>query len=120
MKILFTRLTVATEVDRKYRLTWDAAFSLLLERQNSSLPYTSVCFDAFPGKSIAMEPLSALTIASAVVQFVSFGAKVFSKSVGLYKSAEGSLLINVEVSSIVEDLSQISADLVSKDVLGEA
>ena len=120
MKILFTRLTVATEVDRKYRLTWDVAFSLLLGRQKFSLAYTSVCFDAFSGKSIAMEPLSAFAIASAVIPFVEFGAKVLSKSVGLYKSAEGSLPINLELSSIVEDLSQISADLVSKAGLGEA
>ena len=63
---------------------------------------------------MAMEPLSALAIASAVVQFVDFGAKVFSKSVDFYNSTEGSLPTNVELSSIVEDLSLISAGLASR------
>ena len=66
-----------------------------------------------------MEPLSALSVASAVVQMVDFGAKLFSKSVELYKSAEGSLPVNVEISSIVEDLSQISAGLVTSHGLKE-
>lgn len=66
-----------------------------------------------------MEPLSALSVASAVVQMVDFGAKLFSKSAELYKSAEGSLPVNVEISSIVEDLSQISAGLVASHGLKE-
>ena len=64
-----------------------------------------------------MEPLSALVIASTVVQMVDFGAKLFSKSVELYKSAESSLPTNVELSSIVEDLSQISASLAATGIL---
>lgn len=58
-----------------------------------------------------MEALAAIGVASAVVQFVDFGSKVFFKSVELYKSTTGSLCSNVELSSVVEDLSQISAGL---------
>ena len=78
-----------------------------------------VSFTPLFEKPSPMEPLSALAVASAVVQMVDFGAKLFSKSVELYKSAEGSLPINVELSSIVEDLSQISDGLVASHGLKE-
>ncbi len=58
-----------------------------------------------------MDPLSALTVASAVVQMVDFGAKLFSKSVELYKSSESSLPTNIQLSLVVEDLSRISGGL---------
>lgn len=56
-------------------------------------------------ENVPKDPLSALGVASAIVQMVDFGAKLFSKSAKLYKSADGSLPTNVELSSIVEDLS---------------
>ena len=64
-----------------------------------------------------MDPLSALTVASAVLQMVDFGARLFSKSVELYKSGESSLPINIKLSLIVEDLSQISGRLTAVDGL---
>lgn len=42
---------------------------------------------------------------------VDFGAELFSNSVELYKSVKSSLPTNVELTLIVEDLSQISAGL---------
>ena len=66
-------------------------------------------FDAYLRDYIEMDPLPTLTVASAVVQMVYFGSKVFFKSVELCQSAEDFLPTNVEFSVIGEDLSQIRA-----------
>jgi hypothetical protein len=43
-----------------------------------------------------MDPLTALSVAAAVVQFVDYGTKVLSKAHGAYKAADGSFLENRE------------------------
>lgn len=43
-----------------------------------------------------MDPVSALSIAAVVVQFVDFGAKTLSKSHELYRSSRGALNENIE------------------------
>ncbi|MCJ1250573.1 hypothetical protein MMC30_007801 [Trapelia coarctata] len=58
-----------------------------------------------------MDALSALSLASAVVQFVDFGSKLFVRGAQLYRSPEGALLDNVELGSIAEDLRCISTGL---------
>ncbi len=64
-----------------------------------------------------MDPLSALTVASAVVQMAEFGAKLFFKSVESYKFGESSLPTSIQLSLIVEDLSRISGGLAAVDGL---
>jgi hypothetical protein len=44
-----------------------------------------------------MDPLSALSIAASVVQFVQFGASLVSKTHEIYASNEGTLAMNVQV-----------------------
>lgn len=58
-----------------------------------------------------MAPLSTLSLASAVVQFVDFGSKLLVRGVQLYRSPEGAPLDNIELGSIAEDLRRISAGL---------
>jgi hypothetical protein len=51
-----------------------------------------------------MDPLTALSLAGSVVQFVDFGSKVLTRSHELYKSARGSL-------SFIEELDYVTVDL---------
>jgi hypothetical protein len=51
-----------------------------------------------------MEPLSALSIAAAVVQFVDFGSSLVSKSHEIYKSAQGASISQVESEHAVRRL----------------
>jgi hypothetical protein len=44
-----------------------------------------------------MDPLSALSIAAAVIQFVDYSTKVVSKGKELYKSIDGALSENIEL-----------------------
>ena len=43
-----------------------------------------------------MEPLSALSVAAAVVQFVDFGSSLVSKSREIYKSSQGASIGQAE------------------------
>jgi len=58
-----------------------------------------------------MDPLSALSIASNVIQFVDFGCKLFSRSRQLYKSLDGALSDNVVVEVLAHDLESLSNNL---------
>lgn len=58
-----------------------------------------------------LDPFSALSLAATIVQFVDFSSKIVSGAAELYRSAEGSLTNNVELSTIVTDLSAISSGL---------
>jgi hypothetical protein len=51
-----------------------------------------------------MDPLTALSLASAVVQFVDFGIKVFSKGNEIHQSATGSSVENTEINDNTETL----------------
>ena len=51
-----------------------------------------------------MEALTALSVASSVIQFVDFGCKLLSQSRQLYKSAEGILTENVDIEILTQDL----------------
>ncbi|KAK0665113.1 hypothetical protein QBC41DRAFT_258817 [Cercophora samala] len=56
-----------------------------------------------------MEPLSALSVAAAAVQFIDWGARVLSESRERYISAAGHTLAELEVSQIAADLSALSS-----------
>jgi hypothetical protein len=58
-----------------------------------------------------MDPLTALGLASSIVQFVDFGCKVVSKSHELYRSAAGASIENIEYESIIHDLTNLNARL---------
>lgn len=51
-----------------------------------------------------MDPLSALSIAASVVQFVDFGKHVLSTSYEIYKSPSGETVKEVELATIEKDL----------------
>jgi len=44
-----------------------------------------------------MDPLTALSVAAAVVQFVDYGTRIVAKGTNLYKSADGALTENIEL-----------------------
>ncbi|PMD37906.1 hypothetical protein L207DRAFT_635353 [Hyaloscypha variabilis F] len=58
-----------------------------------------------------MDPLSALTVAAAVVQFVDYGTKIVSKGRELYKSVDGALSENIEFKTASGRLQRLSSTL---------
>jgi len=58
-----------------------------------------------------MDPLSALSIASSVIQFVDFGCKLVSHSRQLYKSLDGVLSDKIIVEALAHDLESLSMNL---------
>ncbi|CAM1506089.1 Fc.00g057300.m01.CDS01 [Cosmosporella sp. VM-42] len=62
-----------------------------------------------------MDPLSALGIAAAVVQFLDFGSKLVTKSTEIYNSAEGSLLENQNLEAIASNMLELSKQLEQKE-----
>jgi len=61
-----------------------------------------------------MDPLTALSVASSIIQFVDFGSKLLSRSRQLYKSKEGVLTENVDVETITEDITTLVKGLRGK------
>lgn len=57
-----------------------------------------------------MDPLTALSLAGNVIQFIDFGSKLLSRAEELYKSSRGSLLIHEEIELVTADLK----DLITK------
>lgn len=57
-----------------------------------------------------MDPLTALSVAGNIIQFVDFGTKLLSQATELYKSSVGTLRINDELELVTTDL----RDLVTK------
>lgn len=55
-----------------------------------------------------MDPLTAISVASAVVQFVDFGTKLVSKGKEYYRSAEGVLADHAEQSAVSSKLSELT------------
>jgi hypothetical protein len=55
-----------------------------------------------------MDPLSALSIAASVIQFLDFGSKIVSKGVHLYKSSDGTLSEHVEIEMAANRLREMS------------
>lgn len=58
-----------------------------------------------------MEALTALSVASSVIQFVDFGSKLLSRSRKLYKSTQGVLTENVDIEVITVDLINLTQGL---------
>jgi hypothetical protein len=58
-----------------------------------------------------MDPLSALSLAGNIVQFVDFGSKLLSGAVGLYRSPLGTLAAHHELELVTTDLSALVVKL---------
>jgi hypothetical protein len=56
---------------------------------------------------MALDPLTALSLAGTIVQFVDFSTKVLSRTIRLYKSVHGALDSQDELELITSDLIQI-------------
>jgi hypothetical protein len=58
-----------------------------------------------------MDPVSTLSLAAAIVQFVDFGCRVLGKSHEIYKSASGNLAEDVETQSVTEQLKVLTGKI---------
>jgi uncharacterized alpha-E superfamily protein len=58
-----------------------------------------------------LDPLSALSVAAGVVQFVDFSSKIVSKAKYLYKSINGVLRENAEAETVTIRLKQMTSKL---------
>jgi hypothetical protein len=65
-----------------------------------------------------MDPLTALSLAGTIVQFVDFGSKLLSAGRELYKSTTGSLTVNDEIELVTSDLLAITQKLRPDQSLG--
>jgi hypothetical protein len=54
-----------------------------------------------------MDPLSALSLAGNIIQFVDFGARLFAEGQELYKSEAGKLKADEELELVINDLSAL-------------
>jgi hypothetical protein len=55
----------------------------------------------------AMEPLTALSLAGTIVQFVDFGTKLFSESREIYQSSSGRLKVEDDLELVATDLTAV-------------
>ncbi|KAI1394304.1 uncharacterized protein F4822DRAFT_424781 [Hypoxylon trugodes] len=60
-----------------------------------------------------MDPISALSVASAVIAFVDFSWKIVTGAAEIYRSVEGTTNENARLEDIVQDLETISKRLSS-------
>lgn len=60
---------------------------------------------------MVLDPFAALSVASAVVQFVDFGTKLISKGKEIYQSADGVLADHAEQAAISSRLAELSTRL---------
>ena len=65
---------------------------------------------------MVLDPMSAISLAGNVVQFVDFTSRIVSKGRRVYLSAEGALPKNLELEVITNDLSQIAKSLRENEV----
>lgn len=58
-----------------------------------------------------MDPMTAVALASSIVQFVDFSSKLVSKGHHIYTSANGALSENLDLEAVTVDLSHLTARL---------
>lgn len=61
-----------------------------------------------------MDPLTALSVASNIIQFVDFGSRLVSKAHRLYRSADGALTEHIHLEVIITDLGTLLKGLQGK------
>jgi hypothetical protein len=64
-----------------------------------------------------LDPLTSLSLASSIVQFVDFGTRLIAESQQIYYAAGGALKENVELEEIATDLKSLSHNLKSNPFL---
>ena len=62
--------------------------------------------------SALMDPLSAVSLAGNIIQFVEFGSNLVCGSLEIYKFADGATSMNSELELITEDLTELCSKLV--------
>jgi hypothetical protein len=67
-----------------------------------------------------MDPVSALSVAASVIQFVDYGTRVISKARELYTSADGALSANSEIEEATTRLQALSGSLKADEGLERA
>ena len=63
-----------------------------------------------------LDPFTSISLVSAIVQFVDFGIKVTSKSLEIYRSAEGLIAENVRLDEILTGINDLSERLARPQV----
>ena len=58
-----------------------------------------------------MDPLSALSVAAAVIQFVDFGQRLFVGTWSIYRSSSGESVVLEDLSTVSRDLEQLSTSV---------
>jgi hypothetical protein len=58
-----------------------------------------------------MDPLTALSVAGTIVQFVDFGTKILRSSYSIYKSTSGALPVNDELEILTQDFAVLAIKL---------
>lgn len=67
-----------------------------------------------------MDPLTALGLASNIIQLISFTSDLVSKGREIYKSADGALIEHMELETIAKSLQDLSADLPAQAKRGKS
>lgn len=70
------------------------------------------------GHILIMDPISVLSLAGTIVQFVDFSSKLVSKGYCIYQSVSGALPDNLELEAITTDLSLLNTRLKTPKVSG--
>jgi hypothetical protein len=60
---------------------------------------------------MVLDPMSAVSLAATIVQFVDFSSKIVSKGYHLYKSADGVLPENERLRYVITDLKSLNSKL---------
>ena len=58
-----------------------------------------------------MDPLTALSVAGTIIQFIDFGSKILNTTHQVYKSATGASLVNEELEVVAGDLTKLITKL---------
>jgi hypothetical protein len=58
-----------------------------------------------------MDPLTAISLASNIVQFVDLGCKILSGAYEVYRSSEGSTAEDLDLTKVVDDLDTVTTKL---------
>jgi hypothetical protein len=90
------------------RLVEPEIYGYFMLDESPKVPLRVVCHAIPPS---AMDPISALSLASNVIAFVDFGCKVVSQTRQIYKSVNGTLSDKVFVQALTDDLVALTTNL---------
>ena len=67
-----------------------------------------------------LDPLSALSLASAIVQFLDFGVKLVAETSQIYRSTTGTLNENAELEDATEKIDRLNSKILEQNDVGAA